>query len=60
MGWVQSHASRHVLIEPGGPIQNGYIESLNGNFRDESLNERWFETLAQARTRMANTACRSK
>ena len=30
-------------------MQNGYIESFNGKFRDECLNEHWFETLAQAR-----------
>ena len=30
-------------------MQNGYIESFNGKFRDECLNEQWFETLPQAR-----------
>lgn len=49
MGWAQSHGIRHLLIEPGRPMQNGYIESFNGKFRDECLNEQWFETLAQAR-----------
>lgn len=33
-----------------GPAhQNGYIESFNGKFRDECLNEHWFTSLAQAR-----------
>jgi len=50
MGWTQTHGIRHILIEPGRPMQNGYIESLNGKFRDECLNEQWFETLAQARS----------
>ena len=31
-------------------MQNGYIESFNGKFREECLNEQWFETLRQART----------
>ncbi len=31
-------------------MQNGYIESFNGKFRDECLNEQWFETLQQARS----------
>ena len=31
-------------------MQNGYIESFNGKFRDECLNEHWFETLHQARS----------
>ncbi|WP_019577336.1 integrase core domain-containing protein, partial [Curvibacter lanceolatus] len=34
-------------------MQNGYIESFNGKFRDEHLNESWFETLHQARTSVA-------
>jgi putative transposase len=34
-------------------MQNGYIESFNGKFRDECLNEHWFETLAQARAAIA-------
>ncbi|WP_424228284.1 IS3 family transposase [Azovibrio sp.] len=48
MGWAQTHGIRHILIEPGRPMQNGYIESFNGKFRDECLNEQWFETLHQA------------
>jgi len=50
MAWAQSHGIRHLLIEPGRPMQNGYIESFNGKFRDECLNEHWFETIAQARS----------
>ena len=49
MAWASSHGIRHILIEPGRPMQNGYIESFNGKFRDECLNEQWFETLHQAR-----------
>lgn len=49
MGWAHKHRIRHILIEPGRPMQNGYIESFNGKFRDECLNEHWFQTLAQAR-----------
>jgi putative transposase len=30
-------------------MQNGYIESFNGKFRDEHLNEHWFESLDEAR-----------
>jgi putative transposase len=50
MAWALRHGIRHILIEPGRPMQNGYIESFNGKFRDECLNEHWFETLPQART----------
>lgn len=38
-----------VLIEPGKPNQNAYIELFNGRFRDECLNEHWFTSLAHAR-----------
>jgi putative transposase len=31
-------------------MQNGYIESFNGKFRDECLNEHRFDSLAQARS----------
>lgn len=50
IAWAQGRGIRDILIDPGRPIQNGYIESLNGRFRNECLNEHWFETLKQART----------
>ncbi len=53
MGWANTHGIKHILIQPGRPMQNGYIESFNGKFRDECLNEQWFETLQQARTAIA-------
>ena len=34
-------------------MQNGYIESFNGKFRDEGLKEHWFQTLHQARAAIA-------
>ena len=39
MGLAQPHGIRHFLIQPGRPMQNDYIESFNGNFRDECLND---------------------
>ena len=54
MAWAQSHGVRHILIQPGRPMQNGYIESLNGRFRDECLNDHWFQTLHQARTAISD------
>jgi putative transposase len=53
IAWTQLHHVRHILIQPGRPMQNGYIESFNGKFRDECLNEHWFETLPQARSEIA-------
>ena len=53
LAWAQEHGIRHILIEPGRPMQNGYIESFNGKFRDECLNDHWFQSLHQARTEIA-------
>ncbi len=36
-------------IAPGKPQQNGFVESFNGQFRDECLNEEVFSSLAEAR-----------
>ena len=53
IAWAQAHDVRHILIQPGRPMQNGYIERFNGKFRDECLNEHWFQTLMQARSEIA-------
>jgi putative transposase len=37
-----------IRIRPGKPNENAYIESFNGKFRDECLNEHWFVSLADA------------
>jgi putative transposase len=37
------------LIQAGKPTQNAYVESFNGKFRDECLNEHWLRSLAEAR-----------
>jgi putative transposase len=49
MAWLQARGIEHILIQPGEPTQNAYIESFNGRFRDECLTENWFGILAQAR-----------
>ena len=46
--WAQAKGVRHILNQPGKPTQNAYIESFNGKFRDECLNEHWFQSLKQA------------
>ena len=53
MAWAQAHGIRHILIQPGRPMQNGFIESFNGKFRDEHPSESWFQTLHQARMAVA-------
>lgn len=42
-----------MLIQPGKPTQNAYIESFNDRFRDECLNEHWFVTFEQAKAQTA-------
>ncbi len=54
LDWAQSHGIRHILIQQGRPMQNGYIDSFNGKFRDEHLNEHWFQTLQQARSALVS------
>lgn len=54
LAWTRQHCITHLLIQPGKPMQNGYIESFNGKFRDECLNEQWFTTLHQARDVIAH------
>jgi putative transposase len=40
------------FIQPGKPVQNAFIESFNGTFRDACLNEHWFLTLLQKAQRV--------
>jgi putative transposase len=46
--WAHERGVTLRLIEPGKPNQNAYIESFNGRFRDECLNEHWFTSVAHA------------
>ena len=52
MAWAHSHGVQHILIEPGRPMQNGYIESFNGRLRDEFLNTHEFVTMQDVRERL--------
>ena len=47
--WCKDHGITVVHIQPGKPVQNGYVESFNGRFRDECLNEHWFLDLSDAK-----------
>jgi putative transposase len=47
--WAYARGIRLHFIDPGKPNQNAYIESFNGRFRDECLNEHWFPSLTQTR-----------
>ncbi|MCE2004233.1 IS3 family transposase [Enterobacter asburiae] len=47
--WAYEHGVELRLIQAGKPTQNGFIESFNGRFRDECLNEHWFSDIVHAR-----------
>ncbi|HEU4754801.1 MAG TPA: IS3 family transposase [Armatimonadota bacterium] len=47
--WAYSQGITLAFIRPGKPVENAFVESFNGRFRDECLNEHWFTSLADAR-----------
>ncbi len=47
--WAHDHGVRLFFIDPGKPMQDGSIESFNGRFREECLDQNWFTSLAEAR-----------
>lgn len=47
--WVYVNSVTLKLIQPGKPTKNAHIESFNGKFRDECLNEPGSTMLAHAR-----------
>jgi putative transposase len=50
--WAYRHGVRLHFIRPGKPVENAYIESFNGKFRDECLNENWFVDLEDAKIKI--------
>ena len=47
--WAYQRSAKLHFIRPGKPVENAYIESFNGKFRDECLNSNWFADLLHAR-----------
>lgn len=47
--WQEESGVAWHYIQPGKPMQNGFVESFNGRLRDELLNETLFSSLAEAR-----------
>ena len=50
--WAHAHNVRLHFIRPGKPVENCFVESFNGKFRDECLNENWFVSLDDARRKI--------
>ena len=51
--WANENGVDWHYIDPGKPQQNAFIESFNGSLRDELLNEEMFDSLEDARRKLA-------
>lgn len=47
--WAYHNQAALEFSRPGKPTDNAYVESFNGHFRVECLDQHWFETLAEAK-----------
>lgn len=47
--WCKDHQIELLFIQPGKPMQNGFVERCNGNIRNELLNAYVFESLHEVR-----------
>ena len=52
IGWCEEQGIALLHIQPGRPMQNGYVESFNGRLRDECLNANWFHNLDDAKRKI--------
>jgi len=52
--WAYEHGVELDFSRPGTPTDNAKVESFNGRFRQECLNEHWFLSLADARSKIAD------
>lgn len=50
--WSEETTIQWHYIQPGKPQQNGFVESFNGSFRDECLNETLFSSLLEAKAKI--------
>lgn len=47
--WAKEQQTKLGFIQPGKPTQKAFVESLNGKFRNECLNQHWFRSLDEIR-----------
>lgn len=47
--WAHDRGIELSFIRPGKPVENAFVESFNGTFREECLNEHWFLSLREAK-----------
>ena len=47
--WAYRNQVTLEFSRPGKPTDNAFVESFNGHFRQECLDQHWFETLVEAK-----------
>ena len=50
--WVYENKVVLDFSRPGTPMDNPYIQSFNGKFRDECLSVHWFSSIEDVRTKI--------
>lgn len=52
--WAYDNGVKLSFSRPGKPVDNAFIESFNGSFRDECLNVNWFMSIEDAKEKIEN------
>src|ERR687889_358385 len=47
--WAHRRGVKLAFSRPGTPTDNPFIEAFNARFREECLDQNWFESLPEAR-----------
>jgi putative transposase len=47
--WAYRNGVQLEFSRPGKPTDNAFVESFNGRFRDECLNQHWFQSVEEVR-----------
>jgi putative transposase len=55
--WAYANKVKPDFSRPGKPTDNALIESFNGSFREECLNQEWFMSLDDARRKAEAWRC---
>lgn len=50
--WAYERGVKLAFIRPGKPVENAFVESFNGSFRDECLNQNLFLDIVDARQKV--------
>lgn len=50
--WCSKNAVSLHFIDPGKPVQNAFIESFNGKFREEFLSQQSFPNIVEVRSKL--------